>query len=260
MRIRSAIVRPWLKAGLSVLLVENTERKDELCGRGAAVQDAQSVSSESIPSALPKGKLPEEKAGKIAWALPKQEKKEQHSQAVFQKTEAQNRTEEHIPAEPQALAVENWPESWLALKNRRPLPARPLVLWTYAGLGDDLTGKVDEKRRQVIVQMLMALGHPGGTHVFWPCDLTGESRERGALLFWSGVTLLNPRVLLLFGSDARDILSMPRSLGPLCQIRRNGRLIFQLKRPELLAEEGEFRNTLAFLSSALQFCTRGQVK
>ena len=158
-------------------------------------------------------------------------------------------------ATPGALAVEQWPSSWLALKNRRPLPSRPLVLWTYAGLGEDLTGTPDETRKQVIVRMLMELRHPGGTHVFWPCNLPGE--ENGAALFWSGVKLLNPRVLLLFGSDTRDALSMPKTLFPFCEERVNGRLVIQLPRPSSLAEdEPSFSRALVFLSQRLKFCAK----
>ncbi|WP_294445478.1 hypothetical protein [uncultured Mailhella sp.] len=162
-------------------------------------------------------------------------------------------------ATPGALPVEQWPASWLALKNRRPLPPRPLVLWTYAGLGEDLTGRPDDVRRQVIVRMLMELRHPGGTHVFWPCGLAGEKPEDGPALFWSGVKLLNPRVLLLFGSDARDTLSMPKTLLPFCQERVYGRLVIQLPRPQSLAQdEASFKRALVFLSRLLRFCARRQ--
>ena len=158
-------------------------------------------------------------------------------------------------ATPGALPPERWPSAWLALKNRRPLPPRPLVLWTYTGLGDDLTGTPDEARRRVVVRMLTELKHPAGTHVFWPYALEGETPLPEASLFWSGVKMLDPRVLLLFGSDTRDALDMPRTLKPFGQLRLHGRLIIQLPRPQALAEdEAAFRQVQAFLARMLRFC------
>lgn len=156
---------------------------------------------------------------------------------------------------PGALAQEAWPASWRALKDRRPLPPSPLVLWTYEGLGEDLMGSPDPARRQVIVRMLTALHHPGGTHVFWPCSLPGEPCIQDPSLFWSGVRMLDPRVLLLFGSDTRDALAMPRSLLPFCQERIHGRLVVQLPRPQALAaDEAAFQRAQAFLARLLSFC------
>lgn len=246
-----AIVRPWLKAGLSVLLLENEQRVVQLRGinglHGAEAPESPARATFRDPSPARREYRREKTVPVPAPAAP-----------VLPARSVQMPAEpapSGLLATPGALPVEEWPSGWLALKNRRPLPPRPLVLWTYAGLGEDLTGTPDEARRQVIVRMLMELRHPGGTHVFWPCGLTGESREDGSALFWSGVKLLNPRVLLLFGSDARDILAMPRTLLPFCQERVNGRLVIQLPMPQALAgDEPSFKRALAFLSRLLSFC------
>jgi hypothetical protein len=67
--------------------------------------------------------------------------------------------------------------------------------------------------------------------------------------------MLDPRVLLLFGSDTRDALDMPRTLKPFGQLRLHGRLIIQLPRPQALAEdEAAFRQVQAFLARMLRFC------
>lgn len=261
----SVITRPWIKAGLSALLLESEERVLELRRR---------PEEKAAPSVPAGGGAPLQRSGAPSAV---QEVREGQSRAPAGKTAAPQKSPApaaRMPAAarpaarpaaqacgadllvtPGALPVESWPESWLALKNRRPLPPRPLVLWTYFGLGEDLTGVPDEDRRKVIVRMLMELRHPGGTHVFWPCNLPGE--ENGAALFWSGVKLLNPRVLLLFGSDTRDILSMPRSLFPFCEERVHGRLVIQLPRPQALAgDELSFRRALVFLSQRLNFCAK----
>ena len=266
MIVRSAIVRPWLKAGLSALLLDSEQRVDELRGKERGIEPpvrentavrapaagnssrSQAVKPSSRPA--PEGAV---RTSAAASRTPLPARPERSQTAVS--------ADAGVLATPGALPVEAWPASWLALKNRRPLPPRPLVLWTYAGLGDDLTGTPDDVRRQVIVRMLMELRHPGGTHVFWPCALPGERPEDGPALFWSGVRLLNPRVLLLFGSDARDTLSFPKTLLPFCQDRVYGRLVIQLPRPQALAaDEASFKRALAFLSRFLNFCSRRQAQ
>lgn len=290
MMVPSAIVRPWLKAGLAALLLESPQRAAEL---RASKEDSAEESSFPQSAGVPRQNSPSFRA-----SVPERRSVSRPPSASSFAAESfspgapvrpaspraaapasvQVRQNPSVPpaadavrdrpapssdggllATPGALPVENWPASWLALKNRRPLPPRPLVLWTYAGLGEDLTGRPDEVRRQVIVRMLMELRHPGGTHVFWPCGLVGEKPEDGPALFWSGVKLLNPRVLLLFGSDARDTLSMPKTLLPFCQERVYGRLVIQLPRPQSLAQdEASFKRALAFLSRLLRFCARRQ--
>ena len=301
MMVRSAIVRPWMKNGLSVLLLENEQRVAEL--RGTEEESLKAASAERVasPAAPPAFRAPAQAGGtrpapsaerrmpagrgaasapvqsggerfpkpapsagvspapQAATPVAAQRFSERASSAAEPVHAAASSGNAGILATPGARPVEEWPAGWLALKNRRPLPPRPLVLWTYAGLGEDLTGTPDEVRKRVIVRMLMELHHPGGTHVFWPCGFAGEKPEDGPALFWSGVRLLNPRVLLLFGSDARDTLSMPKTLLPFCQERVNGRLVIQLPRPQsLAADEASFKRALAFLSRLLRFCTRRQ--
>ena len=290
MRVRSAIVRPWLKAGLSALLVESEQRAAELRGAtgDSSAQCAEDAPSPAVGVSAPKsgtfrpGDFSRAKDGRSAGAArpaPREAAPSSAPSATSQANRPRRDAESAAPnarpgaaaperasspgrssllATPGALPVEAWPERWQVFKNRRPLPPHPLVLWTYAGLDEDLTGRPDDVRRKVIVRMLMELRHPGGTHVFWPCGLAGEP-EAGAPLFWSGVKLLNPRVLLLFGSDARDALSMPKTLLPFCQERVFGRLVIQLPRPQsLAADEASFKQALAFLSRLLRFCGRPQ--
>ncbi|HJD96039.1 hypothetical protein [Mailhella massiliensis] len=243
---RSVIARPWLKAGLSALLLESEERVFELQRKPEAARREPPVPSVSAERSGSKG-------GEVAASPCRAAPAVKKTSTVTCPAREPSGTD--ILVTPGAQPVESWPETWLALKNRRPLPPCPLVLWSYFGLGEDLTGVPDEKRRKVIVRMLMELRHPGGTHVFWPCNLPGE--ENGAALFWSGVKLLNPRVLLLFGSDTRDALSMPKTLFPFCEERVNGRLVIQLPRPSSLAEdEPSFSRALVFLSQRLKFCAK----
>ena len=288
MMVPSAIVRPWLKTGLSALLLESPQRVAELrASKEETLEESSAPRSAGVPRQVPPSfRAPAPERRGVSRPQPPSSRTgasfspESQTQSPFPRSEASDQVRQGLAsrpaagaaqkrpgpdsdggllATPGALPVEKWPASWLALKNRRPLPPRPLVLWTYAGLGEDLVGRPDDVRRQVIVRMLMELRHPGGTHVFWPCGLAGEKPEDGPALFWSGVKLLNPRVLLLFGSDARDTLSMPKTLLPFCQERVYGRLVIQLPRPQSLAQdEASFKRALAFLSQLLRFCSRRQ--
>lgn len=280
------IVRPWLKAGLSALLVENEERVLALRGPSEAKsgEDAAQAAptaarpappafqpscpglNSAFPRPAPRPTAPQNAQPNVP---PKPSVAPDHRGSAPAQPRAgspvsaqprpavqpQGQTMQTLLATPGALPPERWPAAWLALKNRRPLPPRPLVLWTYAGLGDDLTGTPDEARRRVVVRMLTELKHPAGTHVFWPFALDGEAPSPEASLFWSGVKMLDPRVLLLFGSDTRDALDMPKTLKPFGQMRVHGRLIIQLPRPQTLAEdEAAFRQVQAFLARMLRFC------
>lgn len=260
MKAYAPIARPWLKAGLEVLLVENEERVLEL--RSVPAQEAGS-SREVVRSVSPspvQAVVQERRQPAPRQPAPRPEPLPQSSGKPMQKPAparpAASAVRQASPLEtPGALPVENWPSAWLALKDRRPLPQRPLVLWSYAGLGEDLAGTPDETRRRVIVRLLTELRHPAGTHVFWPYGLPGEESSEKASLFWSGVKLLDPRVILLFGSDTRDALAMPKTLLPFGQTRVHGRLIIQLPRPQALAvDESAFRQVQAFLARFLRFC------
>ncbi len=160
------------------------------------------------------------------------------------------------------IPPEAWPAAWKVLRERRPLPPRPLVCWTYGGLGSDLVGTPDPRRRDLVARMIKGLNHPGGTHVFWPFELPDEEtpgedtlrEENAPSLFWSGEALLRTRALLVMGSDARDALGLPK-IGPYCQTMLRGRLLIQLPQPHSLAEKPEaFGQAMAFLSGLLRFC------
>lgn len=268
------IVRPWLNAGLRTLLLENEERvlalrvKQEVLlpqeKHAVRAPDAPDMTRATVPA---RGGSPSFRKPSPAVAVQEAPRRPGPAAGVRgggdavapvgsgRQPAARPSSPQSLLATPGALPLEKWPASWLALKNRRPLPSRPLVLWSYAGLGEDLSGKPDEVRRRVIVRMLTELRHPAGTHVFWPFAMQDDGVAPEYSLFWSGVRFLDPRVLLLFGSDTRDALAMPKTLLPFCQERVHGRLVIQLPRPQALAEdEASFQRAQAFLARILRFC------
>ena len=262
------ILRPWLKAGLSVLLLDDEQRVKSLMASGGQGTSSTPESSASAPvpsssriglrqppagaEPLPSRQAPQGDKGTLH-----DRKTPVFSSSLPKKSAEVAPLHGAASAAPGVLPESSWPASWRALRERRSLPSSPLVLWTYAGLGDDLMGEADPGRRQVIARMIMALKHPGGTHVFWPYVLPGEDFSDQPSLFWSGVEKLDPRVLLIFGSDARDALSLPRALLPFCQERLYGRLVIQLPRPQsFVGDEAAFARVLAFLANSLRFCSR----
>lgn len=192
------------------------------------------------------------------------------------------------------LPPHTWPAPW----QQRLAATRPgLVLWTYWKLGQDLEGLRDEgqaARRAFLQRLLADLGHPGGTHTFWPACLPTASAlrsgsptaSRDALAvppassgaaaphgmegsapcgdaaanpdaFWSGVSRLGARGVVVMGSAAVKALALPGTLRPLQQTRHRGHLVWVLWDVDyLLHEEQRYAAMLAFLRRALRQVTR----
>lgn len=250
-----AALRPWLKSGLSALLLESQERVEAL---RAAIPSQATLPAQSGQKSKPVRPTAIGAAQDAGPALVLPPTVSPAISPAVASDAAPYGAVSPVASSATILPLSRWPAPWLALKNRRPLPPRPLVFWTYAGLGDDLMGTADPERQQAVVQLLTALRHPGGTHVFWPYALPGAPLlAESPSLFWSGVELLKPRVLLVFGSEARDALGLPKSLVPFSQDRLDGRLIVQLHQPSSLVsshDDNPLRRAIAFLSRLLSFC------
>ncbi|HJB64904.1 MAG TPA: hypothetical protein H9768_01285 [Candidatus Mailhella merdavium] len=256
----SPALRAWARLGLETLLVDSSQRAGELRLPAEARGDRADMTKSSGPTQQKTArKLPSPSAGTLASASG--QTSVPRPAPTRRKTAQAAETVRPAPSRPEndlhILPPEAWPPAWQALRSRRPLPPRPLVCWTYAGLGPDLTGNPDPQRKELVARMIRGLAHPGGTHVFWPFDLPGEallSEDMQATLFWSGEALLHTRALLVMGSDARDALKLPK-IGPYCQTMVRGRLFIQLPQPHSLAEKPDaFSQAMAFLSGLLRFC------
>lgn len=164
------------------------------------------------------------------------------------------------PASPPApiLPPEHWPRPWRErLKATKPGP----VVWTYWALGEDLCGTPDAERRALLRRLLGDLGHPAGTHTFWPAALPPASAtgpveasmlEAHAQVFWAGVDMLKARALVVMGSPAVKALELPPRLRPFQQTRHNGRLVVVLRDVDfLVAESHHYDATREFLRQAL---------
>lgn len=165
------------------------------------------------------------------------------------------------------------PEAWRS----RLAATRPgLVAWTYWDLGQDLTGtrgngrdgegavQTRATRRDFLARLLHDLGHPAGTHTFWPACLpemaenAASTGEVGMLFaphpeaFWSGVAHLGCRAVIVMGSAAVRAVGLPGTVRPFGQLRWRGQLVLVLREVESLAQDtSRYGPTLAFLRQGL---------
>lgn len=161
------------------------------------------------------------------------------------------------------LSIELWPAIW---QERFRQTKRGKIAWTYWKLGDDLlSAKKNDNdaealerkaRSQFIRRLIMDLGHPAGTHTFWPVYLdTGSGGTAEPDLFWSGLTALGCRGVIIMGSRAaRPLLNRP-GLRPLSQIREKGQVVWILRDIEGFPAN-EYGRMLAFLRQGLAAIVR----
>ena len=167
-----------------------------------------------------------------------------------------------------------WPAPWRDLLGQ----TRPgHIVWTYWSLGPDIRDPATPgraQRRAFLQRLLHDLGHPAGTHTFWPVCLppdpdalppVPEDTALGALektppapayapapdVFWSGARQLRARGVVVLGSVAGQAAGLPGGLRPLQQLRHRGQLVWVLWDVEnLLAQEQRYASMLAFLRQA----------
>lgn len=131
-----------------------------------------------------------------------------------------------------------WPQNWQVLwaKQRAPRP----IVWTYWGLGEDLGGAPNDARRQFFRALIQQLQLPAGTSAFWPVALpdngSGNSASVApaasdaaapassapnapeliphAQVFHAALSLLQPRLVVCFGSRALKYIAQQNALRP----------------------------------------------
>ncbi len=170
------------------------------------------------------------------------------SSAPQHKSQASNTQSTNVPF----LPAEHWPSPWQELI---PKTIAAPVVWTYFTLGDDLTGKANPERRDFLRKLLTDLGHPKGTHTFWPAALaTNENTEPTphAQAFWSGVNMLKSRAVVAMGQAATKALGLDPTIRPFMQTRHNGCFVVVLRDVDfLISEPQHYANVREFLRSSL---------
>ncbi len=168
------------------------------------------------------------------------------------------------------LNYAEWPDKWYKWHKSFGLPASEgkssliRIAWTYEGLEQDVLGSAHDGRKKVVRQLLMDLNHQKGTHVFIPyAELTEEGQSRFAVqgensFFWSAMRFVRPRILLVFGSVARNAVEAPKSL-PLQMSQMGSLQVLQMHKLETLMEDhATYTNTLVFLQTYLHFCKKNR--
>jgi len=148
-------------------------------------------------------------------------------------------------ASPQAnifrpLPFEKWPAIWQEQFHKMK---KGFFGWTYWNLGADLLAarngctsadneqaRARKARGQVMARLLRELGHPAGTHTFWPpyLEMSDDATPQPEL-FWSGLKLLGCRGVIIFGSRAARALIPRPGLHPLQQLREKSFQVWIMK-------------------------------
>ena len=281
-----ALVNPvsalWQRRGLTSLLmpdgydafvVPQDSMRAPASGRPAPAHSAQPRAGQSH------GQPRERQPWQQSHTQPAMEQQAPTQNQAQAKPQAQNRVTEQ-PAErgkPAAwlpLPPHVWPAPWQTrLEQTRPGP----VLWTYWNLGPDMCdpqtpGRLE--RRQFLQRLLQDLGHPAGTHTFWPSclppdpaalpspDAQAAPQAQNAYVanpdvFWSGATQLKARGVVVMGSAAARAVALPGGLRPPLQIRHRGKLVWVLWDVDnLLQFDQRYASMLALLRDALRHFLR----
>lgn len=153
------------------------------------------------------------------------------------------------------LPPERWPESWRKVFSKAT-PAS--LLWSYHSLGLDMEGGSDSKQRSALLRRLIGqLNLPKGSSVFWPCAMpaalpSGDTKLAPAPdIFFSGVTLLKPQVLIFFGDQAAEDIEMTSKPACFSQTLVDGKLLLLLPDLDVLHSEASVNSVVSFMRAAL---------
>ncbi|MFP5221503.1 MAG: hypothetical protein ACLGSA_04380 [Acidobacteriota bacterium] len=97
---------------------------------------------------------------------------------------------------------------WAGFLEKFPQGARSL--WTYEGLGQDLTGQPSAERRRILGRILAAVRLPKGFVGFFPyCLPSGSSLALHLDVFQEALSRLNPTSVVLFRDPPAHSSSQP---------------------------------------------------
>ena len=141
----------------------------------------------------------------------------------------------------------SWPDEWQAIFSRTsPAP----LLWTYADLGADLTGRGSKERSSCLRTLIGTLNLPRGSSAFWPVSLHSDPAE--LFFFQAGLQLLAPKVVVMLGAEAVALTGLGLPLHqPFTQHIFQGRMYVLVPGFDaLLSKSGLPDKACAFLRSA----------
>ncbi len=100
----------------------------------------------------------------------------------------------------------SWVAPWNSIASR--ITPRLQIFWTYAQLGQDLSGQADAERRKLFQSLIGYMGLPKGAISFWPCTAwNGSEFESKPDIFWKGVKDYGVKFVACFGDQTRSIIA-----------------------------------------------------
>ena len=276
-------LRPWRTAGITAFLADpptDASALSELEGQEVLSRNLVPHADLSMTRETPTGDLPtnirqkEYEAPKAAVALSAGGVPQARAgQAPMAATGTHRRTlpdtpqssSQNAPANAEAFDTSNWPEEWRTLMARTaPAP----IVWTYAELGEDLSGQKNAERGDCLRQIIGALRLPKGSSSFWPVCLAsaedGRETARAEMsphtpalaacrYFQAGLRLLAPKVVILLGTQTLSLSGLKLHVSiPFTQQIHRGVLHMLLPGfDELLAKPSLKEQSCVFLRTAL---------
>ena len=147
----------------------------------------------------------------------------------------------------------SWPAAWQGIfGNTKPAP----LVWSYAELGLDLSGCPSSERRDLMQRLIAGMRLQRGTSAFWPSALPA-SDSAGTLVpnphvFFAGLELLSPRLVVLFGrATLEDAALDPELLPPMHQAVIRGKLFVHAPAVAELLQPGRSVDVLISLLRAV---------
>lgn len=156
----------------------------------------------------------------------------------------------------EGFAGSDWPEVWLTYA-QKVQAGRPL-LWTYPEAGLDLAGQGDKWRSEIIRKVISGLMLPAGSSNFWPHRSQPQAASEGEVgYFLQGISALNPKFILAFGSDTLSGISPETKFKKYTYFSFEERILLMLPNISELATQAELDACLAFLSTFAKPLQRG---
>lgn len=147
---------------------------------------------------------------------------------------------------PDILSEEPWP----ALLEK--IPQGAASIWTYEGLGQDLTGKPSAERRGMLGKLLGLMRLPKGYVGFLPFSLPGGSVQRLMIdHFMQALSLLHPSSVVYFGVEGgcpfQSSFGRPESssaLGCTLQLLPDLSVLLQMNEADLLSVSENLKSSI----------------
>ncbi len=228
----------WYNAGLEFLYIPDDERREALSQKNNNTKQIHKQ-AQYVP--------------------PKLSPQKSHTQANPRSSQDVEELYQNTSQSPYPLSILHqyeWSDEWKTLYTQVIKNQQPKVAWTYTGFHADLVKNeyLSAQRQEIIRTLLKKLARQTGTHAFIPYDSAikpGELlTEKNCSFYWSAIAQANIRHLLIFGSQTRDTLLIPKR-GKYSSFNHNGYRIYILPDLNMANVLDEQQALFTFLNNQL---------